>query len=58
MESSETAHSYEPRGKARCEMSIVLVVTVLLAVIATVVGLMLYGDKRELHRLKDLDRVD
>ena len=58
MESSGTAHSYEPRGKARCEMSTVLVVTVLLAVIAIVVGLMLYSDKREFRRLKDLDRVD
>ena len=38
-------------------MSTVLVVTVLLAVIAIVVGLMLYSDKREFRRLKDLDRV-
>jgi Tfp pilus assembly protein FimT len=39
-------------------MVIALVVAAVLAVIATAVGLMLYNDKRELTRVKKLDRVD
>ncbi len=39
-------------------MVIALGVAALLAVIATAVGLMLYRDKRELSRVKNLHRVD
>ena len=39
-------------------MAIALVAAALLVVIATAVGMMLYSDKRELSRMKNLDRDD
>ena len=39
-------------------MTIVLIGAAVLVVIATAVGLMLYGNKREHSRVKNLQRVD
>ena len=45
-------------GTRGSEMAIVLIGAALVVVIATAVGLMLYSDKRELDRVKNLHRVD
>lgn len=39
-------------------MAVVLIGAALLVVVGTAVGLMLHSDKRELHRVKNLHRVD